>query len=47
MSSSLCQCAKCRRVYLIDNVTQMTICPDCHAHTSQTIIVNRLPVEAI
>lgn len=47
MSSSLCQCTKCHRVYVIDNVTQMAVCPDCRAHTAQTIIVNRLPVEAI
>lgn len=46
MSSTLCQCAKCLRVYLIDTVRDMAICPGCSAHTSQNLIV-ALPVEVI
>jgi len=46
MSTILCQCARCRRVYAIDRVRDHMICPECRAHSDQQTIVI-LPVEVI
>ncbi|HQA21466.1 MAG TPA: hypothetical protein PLD09_06305 [Methanomassiliicoccaceae archaeon] len=46
MSTILCQCARCRRVYAIDRVRDHMICPECRAHSDQRQIIC-LPVEVI
>lgn len=46
MSTILCQCARCRRVYIIDRVHDDMICPECRAHSQQQSIAV-LPVEVI
>lgn len=46
MSTILCQCDQCHRVYIVDAVYGRMICPACRAQSSQNVVI-RLPVEAI